>query len=231
MNYSRNVNLRMWIVSGLMLAGTLYIPYVSKSDSVPIRQSLSMLPISIGGWKLANSIEFDKDTINSLRVNDYINRIYLRNDGVALNLYVGYYATQRQGATMHSPLNCMPGAGWIPITNNVIELPVQSHSIAVAGARNIDHTIRINQMVIEKGLDKQVVLYWYQSHGRVIASEYWARIYTVIDAIRLNRTDAAMVRVISAVKDGQKESEQQACRVAIGFVDNIYPFLYQYLPD
>ncbi len=80
----------------------------------------------------------------------------------------------------------------------------------------------VNRFVIQRGLDKQVVIYWYQSHGRVVASEYWGKIYTVVDAIRLNRTDAAMIRVICPVTGpeaaDQARAEQRGHRVHEGDV-------------
>ena len=102
---------------------------------------------------------------------------------------------------MHSPLNCLPGAGWEPVKRSRVPITVRTDPDPGAPVQ----TVTMNRIVIQKGLDRQVVLYWYQSHGRVVASEYWGKIYTVLDAIRLNRTDAAMVRVMSAVPDRDDE--------------------------
>ena len=118
----------------------------------------------------------------------------------AVGLYVGYHDSQRQGDTIHSPLNCLPGAGWQPLEQGRITVSVRDHGTARPAP------IEVNRVVIGKGLDRQLVLYWYQSHRRVVASEYWGKVYTVLDAMRYNRTDAAMVRVITPVRDGR------ACR-------------------
>ena len=127
--------------------------------------------------------EFDAEILEVLGVDEYVNRTYFEPARHPSGLYVGYYESQRQGDTMHSPLNCLPGAGWIPIeqTRAVIPVPKQDD-----GPRTDD---RVNSVIIEKGLDRQVVVYWYQSHGRVVASEYWGKIYTVMDAMRHNRTE------------------------------------------
>jgi EpsI family protein len=120
---------------------------------------------------------------------------------------------------MHSPLNCLPGAGWNAIKRGHITIPLDNKS-----------TIEVNRIVILKGLDKQVVLYWYQSHGRVIASEYWGKIYTVLDAVRKNRTDAALVRIICPVAGTDAESEAVAELHAVEFAKAVFPLLERFLP-
>jgi EpsI family protein len=87
----------------------------------------------------------------------------------------------------------------------------------------------VNRYVIQKGLDRQLVLYWYQSHGRVVANEYWSKLYLIGDAVRLNRTDAALVRVIIPAPEG--EGEARAERQAIEFVRALFPTLTAFLPS
>ena len=125
---------------------------------------------------------------------------------------------------MHSPLNCLPGAGWIPDRRSP-----RSTITALDGASKTTRAIVVNRVVIEKGLDRQMVLYWYQSHGRVIASEYWGKIYTVVDAVRYNRTDAALIRVITPL--GDQSSEEAAEARAVRFVQALFPQLSRYLPE
>ena len=155
-----------------------------------------------------------------LRANDYLLRNYRLGNGLVANLYIGYYATQRDGASYHSPLNCLPGAGWNPVTKGHITIPVEG-----------DGRIEINRIVIQKGMDRQLVLYWYQSHGRVIASEYWGKIYTVLDALRTNRTDAAMVRIVCPIPGNRSQTEVSAERFATHFVQLLFPILQQILPS
>ena len=90
-------------------------------------------------------------------------------------------------------------------------------------------TIEINRFVIQKGLDRQVVFYWYQSRDRVVASEYWGKVYTVVDAIRYNRTDAALVRVTVPIgsDDGARG---RAVAAGVGFVQALFPLLSSHLP-
>jgi EpsI family protein len=219
----------MVIISCILIAGTLYLASASKSEPVPIRRPLSELPGRIGNWVLERSTELDQETLSVLGVDDYTNRLYIGRDGASAGLYLGYYVSQSQGNTIHSPLNCLPGAGWNPIQKTIITVPVRQGS-EPNGSNSPQSGIRINCITIEKGLDKQIVLYWYQSHGRVVASEYWGKIYTVLDAIRTNRTDAALVRVICSVRGTEKKAEIQAQQDALDFVKCLYPLLDQYLP-
>jgi EpsI family protein len=101
-------------------------------------------------------------------------------------------------------------------------------SIPPAAPDAPDPEIVVNRYVVQKGLDRQLVLYWYQSHGRVVASEYWGKFYLIRDAVRLNRTDGALVRVITPV--GDDGDEARAEQTAIRFVKALFPVLGSYLP-
>ena len=154
-----------------------------------------------------------------LGVNDYVNRTYYGPGGRAISLYIGYYRSQRQGGSIHSPLNCLPGAGWNPVKREHLIIPVGVTAIEA------------NRIVILKGMDREVVLYWYQAHGRTVASEYRAKIYTVLDAMRTGRTDAALVRIVSPAESLEPAAEEAAGRRAIEFVQGLYPLLDRYIPE
>ena len=142
------------------------IARADRAENVPPRQSLEHLPLAIDDWKGAHQEPFTKEILAILGVDDYLTRVYWTPARQGVGLYIGYYQSQRQGDTMHSPQNCLPGAGWEPVSNGAMNLsfPVQ----AAGGTENIS----INRYMIQKGLDRQLVLYWYQAHGRVVASEY-----------------------------------------------------------
>ena len=183
---------------------------------------LPPFPPSSGAGSGRDAPDFEREVVRALGVDDYINRFYESGHDVA-HVYIGFYQSQHDGTTIHSPLNCLPGAGWIPIASDRIALPVTDHGATPA--------IDVNQILIQKGLDKQVVLYWYQSHGRTVASEYWGRFYLVLDSIRLNRSDAALVRVIAPVDDRQPEPEAAATRAARDLAEAMFPVLARYLPS
>src|SRR5262249_26458845 len=143
-----------------------------------------------------------------------------------LGLYAGFYRSQREGSTIHSPLNCLPGAGWSAVAHERVDVDVPSYRGGDATGR-----IRVNRYVVQKGLDRQLVLYWYQMHGRVIASEYWGKFYLVADAIRLNRTDAALVRITVPFDPSEGPAERAAERAGTAFVSAIFPLLERSLPS
>jgi EpsI family protein len=223
---------RTWAVALFLALGAAMMAHGSRTEPVPMRQSLSNLPMQLGPWHGQPYPDMDARILAVLGVTDYINRAYRRADGPFVSLYVGYYQSQRQGESIHSPLNCLPGAGWNPVRRDRISISVSGSSAAAtepesAPARLID----VNLIVIQKGLEKQVVIYWYQSHGRVVASEYWGKIYTVIDALRWNRTDAALVRITSPVAGLEENAEMQAVEASAQFVRELFPLLSFYLTN
>jgi len=210
---------RILVATACLLVGTLAIARVSRSEPVPPREPLASMPWTIGEWKGRDGGAFDERILRVLAVDDYLNRVYGAGSE-RVGLYVGYYRSQREGDTIHSPLNCLPGAGWEPVKKERVAL-----SVGPAGP------VTVNQFTIEKGLDREIVLYWYQSHGRIVASEYWGRAYMVLDALRLNRTDGALVRVIAPVNDRDSDGEAAAQQSARRFASSILPTLSRYLPD
>lgn len=219
------MNARVLMLCACIVATSGYLGYAARAEPTPIRQSLSGLPLNVGEWRGRRNADFTPEILKVLRVDDYTTRSYTSPHGW-VGLYIGYHASQRHGASIHSPLNCIPGAGWIPTEQSKVTLHV--HNTAAGDPR----TIEVNRVVIEKGLERQLVLYWYQSHGRVVASEYWGKAYSVLDAIRYNRTDAALVRVIAPI-DGENHAGAVAAAevLASDFIRTIFPLLGDYLPS
>jgi EpsI family protein len=209
---------RIAILSVCLLLGAAYVAVASKTERVPPREPLSDFPFLVGDWRGQHAPDFDDEILSVLGVDEYVNRVYTKAGGAPVGLYIGYYQSQRQGDTIHSPMNCLPGSGWEPVSRSYIDIPIGSGS---------SPTINVNRYLIRKGLDEQVVLYWYQSHGRAIANEYRSKILMVYDAVRLNRTDAALVRVISPKIGNESDSESRG----IDFVRAIYPLLGKYIPS
>jgi EpsI family protein len=220
------MNRRILVVALLLIATFGYLARKSTAEPTLMRTPLSQLPMQLGPWTGRQSPDLEPRILAVLGVDDYARRTYsARREPGWIGLYIGYYASQRQGDTVHSPLNCLPGAGWTPISQDRIAIPVKD------GLTLSDREIMINRYVIQKGLDRQLVLYWYQSHGRVVASEYWGRIYTVTDAIRHNRTDAALVRVIVPILGESSEATSAAQARGVRFVQAMFPYLGRHLPS
>lgn len=213
--------MRGLVVAGCLLMGVVVIARSSASEPVPMRQSFDNFPNRLGAWEGRRLDDFDRKIVTLLGVDEYLNRLYVAPGEPVVGLYVGYYQSQRSGDTMHSPLNCLPGAGWLPVKHTYVTIPVTLGETS--------RQVEVNSVLIEKGLDRQVVYYWYQSHDRVVASEYWGKIYTVLDAVRLNRTDAALVRVTVPVL-GQ-EGEPRAERAALEFTRELFARLGSFLPS
>lgn len=220
------MNRRILVVALLLIVTFGYLARKSTAEPTLIRLPLSQLPLTLGPWTGRPSPDLEQRILDILGVDDYARRTYsARREPGWIGLYIGYYASQRQGDTVHSPLNCLPGAGWTPVSQDRITIPVRD-ALTLP-----DRDITINRYVIQKGLDRQLVLYWYQSHGRIVASEYWGRIYTVTDAIRHNRTDAALVRVIVPILGESSEATSAAQARGVRFVQAMFPYLGRHLPS
>lgn len=206
----------------LMLgATTVVLANARHSETTVTRTSFASFPMSIGAWQASVDPPLEDSILKVLGVDDYLSRIYYR-PGAAVGFFMGYYASQRQGDTIHSPLNCLPGAGWEPASQG---------RLTIANADGAGRDITVNRYIVKKGLDRQLVLYWYQSHGRVVASEYWSRAFLINDAIRLNRTDGSLVRVIAPIPVNAEDDGAAAEKLAEEFVRVIFPLLPTYLPN
>lgn len=199
------------------------IARASKSEVPLKRLPLEALPMNLGEWQGRQAPPFDEKTLALLGADDYLTRTYVGTRSV-IGLYVGYWGSQRQGDTIHSPLNCLPGSGWEPISRDLLKVQLPG-ALEAAPPREIS----INRYVVQKGLNRALVLYWYQSHGRVVANEYLSRTYLVADAVRLHRTDAALVRVTIPYPVDER-TEIQAERAGVQFVTSLFPALEGYLP-
>jgi EpsI family protein len=186
------------------------------TEVLPPRQPLAYFPMQLHLWR-GKDVPLDAETLQVLGPGEFLSRDYRRSSmEPPVNLFIAYFPSQRTGDTIHSPKNCLPGSGWVPLTSDYISL------------RNVDGSqFPVNHYWIGKGMDQNVVLYWYQAHGRTTPSEYWAKAYLVGDAIRINRTDGALVRVVSPVgEDGHEGAEARA----ITFAEETVPLLQTYIP-
>src|SRR5690349_19852109 len=168
------------LVTGVLVNGWAYL-----GEANVARKQLKDFPEQLGEWRRGRPDQtIDEPTMKVLRASDYLLRDYQRPNGQVANFYVGYYATQRNGASYHSPLNCLPGSGWTLSNPDTVTISPPDGTSFVA-----------NKYIIQNGEYKSLMIYWYQGRGRAVASEYWGKIYTVLDSVRLRRSDGAMVRV------------------------------------
>jgi len=205
---------RLLIVAAWMVAAGGFLRVVAAADLVPEASGLRALPLQIDDWRGHDLGRFDRDTEAVLQADDYLLRRYTR-EGVPVDLFVAYYATQRSGHTIHSPLNCLPGTGWEWVDRH-------RERISVGPGREID----INGNVARKSGEQSLVYYWYQSHGRATASEYRNKLLLVQDALTLHRSDGALVRVTAPVLPRLARSADLAA-----FIRALYPILARHLPE
>jgi EpsI family protein len=210
---------RLLVLSLVFALAAMGIVKATDVERVPARESFKTFPRQVEEFQSGPDIPFDPEILKVVAVDDYLNRVYVDSRRLPVGLYVGYYQSQREGDTIHSPLNCLPGAGWEPMQKGRIEISRPGRESAF-----------VNEIVIQKGIERQVVLYWYQSHGRIVASEYWGRAFMALDALRLNRTDGAMVRVVTSIDDRQPSGLEPATVRARAFAGFVLPKLDKYLP-
>ena len=205
----------MWITACFLLGAFVLLHTVSRGEALVPRPPLSELPYAFAGWK-GEERPIKEQIVQAVGVSDYTNRVYIDLTNAPVQLYIGYYASQKTGDTIHSPKNCLPGAGWDPIQSGYV-------TVSVPGGRQIV----VNEYVIQQDLNKQIVFYWYQSRGRVIASEYSAKFWMVADAISRNRTDGALVRVVTPMNEGEANARARLVR----FTQLLFPHLDGILPN
>jgi EpsI family protein len=213
---------RLFVVGACFVMTSAYLAHASRPEQIPPRAPLASFPATIGGWSGRTAPDFERGVLEVLGVDEYVNRYYVSGAQLA-HVYIGYYRSQHQGGAIHSPMNCLPGAGWLPVQSGRVSL-----SLSADPALN---SVDVNRLIIQKGLDRQVVLYWYQSHGRTIPSEYWSKVYLVLDAIRLNRSDAALIRIIAPINSTLPDGEAVAERSTISLAEAMLPIFGRYLPS
>jgi len=188
----------------ILVVGLLVNSWAYLGEARVDRKQLKDFPTQIDTWsRLGTDTQLDEPTMKVLRASDYLLRDYRRTDGLQANLYVGYYVSQKDGATFHSPLNCLPGSGW------TLTEPAKRTITTPQGG-----SFQANQYVIQNGSQRVAMIYWYQGRGRTVASEYWGKIYTVIDSVRLRRSDAAMIRVTVPIVSVDAASLDAAAELA-----------------
>jgi len=214
---------RVLIVLLCLAVAAVAVTRADRQEEVPLRESFSAFPLQLGDWRGVPLAPLSDQVERILGADDYLVRAYFRPDQSGLGLFIGYWRSQKQGDTIHSPLNCLPGAGWQPVSTERLTF---ADPRATGGP-----DLTVNRVVIQKGLERQLVLYWYQSHGRIVASEYWGKFYLMADAARLNRTDGSIVRVVVPIAGTDADAEDESERIGLDFIGQLLPALGQFLPS
>lgn len=205
------------IIISILLITSVLTALATHTENIAPNKSFNEFPLNIGSWQ-GKASQLDEKIYNILGVEDYIMADFRNSPGKVINLYVGFYQSQKQGDLIHSPKNCLPGAGWNIIDSAVIPIDLDTPILKKT---------KVIKLLLAKGGQQQVVLYWFQSRGRIIASEYMQKIWLVVDSITKNRTDGSFIRLISPViKD-----EDTATNLLKEFATQLYPILNEYIPS
>ena len=211
--------LRFLFPALMLLATAVFLQARSRTEVLPLRQGLAAFPYQLGEWT-GQEIPIEKNVLDVLGPGDFLLRAY-RSASARQQPYVGlfmaYFSSQRAGDTIHSPRNCLPGAGWSPVRFTRIQITVSGQA-----------PIKVNRYIVSKGDDRQLVLYWYLAHNRTLASEYWAKFYLVADSIRLNRSDGSLIRLSTPIAAGETADIAQERLVALA--SQVVPQLSDYIP-
>jgi len=209
---------RFFAAATLLIATALFLHARSSTEAVPPREPLDSFPHQLGAWS-GTDVTIPQDILDILGAGDFLLRVYREPDlsQPYVDLFVAYFPSQRSGDSIHSPKNCLPGAGWSPVESDRVTLSLPGHAPFPA-----------NRYVIAKGEDRMLVLYWYLAHNRAVASEYWAKFYLVADAMRLNRSDGSLIRVTTPLRPGEKlDAAQQRL---LSLAGNVTPIIDRYVP-
>ena len=213
-----NISLPRVFILLVLIGGTFFLlQNVSGVHRTPIKQPLALFPAKLDNWQVVSTNKSSNSVVEMLGVDDYLDYNYTSPNRLGVNLYVAFYESVGVGGGYHSPRNCIPGGGWG--IDSVKEVQVVPHGRQAP--------VTVMTMIIRNRNEYQLVMYWYQNRGRVIHSEYWEKIYQVLDAILLKRRDGAFVRLIAPAPDGNipkaEETLKQFAALAVTELDNFLP--------
>lgn len=209
--------MRVAVAALVLTSGGAMLQVVSRTEAVPLRRPFDELPLRLAAYHGTDE-SLEPEVVKVLAATDIVLRRYTADDRPPVWLYAGYYASQRTGVVIHSPKQCLPGNGWSIVKSErvVIDVPTPA-------GRGID----VNRVLVSQGENQQLVLYWYQERGRVVADEYRGKAYLVWDSMTRGRTDGALVRLSTPLVG----SEEVTYRRLVDFTTHVFPVLTEFLPS
>ncbi len=207
------------ILTVFLLVQAMLFYSLARTEPMRPTSPLSTMPKEFGEWKMSQEGVVEKEVADVLKADDLLTRWYVHGKTSQIaSLFIAYFGTQRNGKAPHSPKNCLPGSGWVSSVNDELTVNVPGRS----------DPIELQRYVVSKGNERSVVVYWYHSAHHAVGNEYKAKMYTVLDSIRYNRSDTALVRVVIPVR--RDADEKELTDVAVGFVQSFYSNLGTYFP-
>lgn len=205
-------------VSLLLVAQAAAYYLIPKAEYAPEAPKMAAFPSELGGWRKVAEYPVEEEVQKVLRADDTLNRSYVSERGVPLNLFMAYFRSQKTGVAPHSPKNCLPGSGWAPLASEIVRVQAAGRS----------EPLEVNRFIVARGTEKTLVLYWYQTAYRVIASEYEAKIWLVIDSLLHRRSDTAIVRVVAPLPEGR---EGEIDKLTADFISAVFPSVSKQIPE
>jgi EpsI family protein len=206
--------MRLFVAAFVLLMGICVTHNLKPKEATGLSSPLREFPSAIDFWR-SEDLPFEKEVVQATGTDDYINREY--SGGTApIELYIGYYKNESSGDRIHSPKNCLPGSGWEPVSSGKLQIG-SAYGLPVV----------VNEYLVEQGAHRDMVLYWYQSHGRIVASEYSAKFWLVADGLRHRSTDGALIRIWTTAADGEANARTRA----VDFARSIYPQVAAFLAE
>jgi exosortase D (VPLPA-CTERM-specific) len=210
----------MFVFAVILLGATLALSNtVDFREKIPAKKSLDQFPLKLGEWAAIRRQPMAQKYLEFLDLSEYVIVNYHNPVDKQVNFYVAYYASQSKGASIHSPASCLPGSGWSFD---------QSGTVKITGVPGNNRTMEVNRAVMQLGRKRQITYYWFPVRGRLLNNAYQLKIYNFWDALTQQRTDGALVRLITSVyKDETLEDAEKRLQ---SFVRDIAPVLEEYLP-
>ena len=204
----------LWL-SLLLMAQAAAYHLLPKTERGFTARPLREFPVVVADWVMVGQYEIEPEIQRVLRADDTLNRTYLRpGSQLPVNLFVAFFKSQASGVAPHSPRNCLPGSGYAPVDSGVVRLR--------AGAAG---EVEVNRYIVARGDSRSLVLYWYQTPARIVASEFAAKFWLVADSIRYRRSDTSLVRIVVPITEGT-DAEAEARK----FASAVLPLLSEFLP-
>jgi EpsI family protein len=211
-------NRRCQMVTLLLLLQAVAFYAYPKAEKKPLGQPLSAIPTEWRDWHMVSESHLDTEVQELLKADETINRTYVDRNGRPISLFIAFFQTQRTGVAPHSPKVCLPGSGWVPISNSRLDIAVPGEPAP----------IEVNRYVVGKGDYRSLVVYWYQTPYRVMAGEFQAKFFTIVDGIRYLRSDTSLVRVIASANE---TTLPQAEADVVRFIGDAFPKIKEHLPQ
>ena len=210
-----------WGPAVILALGAFFTVGLDGQRTMDLRAPLDQtVPREIAG-QIGSDVKISKAEQRVAGMSSYVMRVYSPTGNLQdqisakFSVYVGYYAAQMRGKTIHSPKNCLPGSGWEALTSSPAVIATAAGPITV------------NRYLLKRGKEQALVLYWYQGRGRVEANEYRVKWDLLRDAAIKRRTDEALVRIVVPTTTTEEDAFREAARVAAQLV----PAVNQAMPD